>query len=80
MVDVICKCGKKFKARQSDINRGWGKFCSKSCKALFNNPNKSSSRSNIQIKSIRDCNSFNDYLYEDIDYDCDGWDAHKDSF
>lgn len=29
-----CKeCGKKFMARIADRKRGWGKFCSKSCKA-----------------------------------------------
>lgn len=34
MADVACKyCGNTFSARQADINRGWAKFCSKSCKA-----------------------------------------------
>ena len=36
MVEVVCgnsKCKKLFHARQADVNRGWGKFCSKSCKA-----------------------------------------------
>lgn len=29
-----CKCCKaKFQARTADVNRGWAKFCSKSCKA-----------------------------------------------
>lgn len=33
-VKVNClRCDKVFLARQADINRGWGKFCSKSCKA-----------------------------------------------
>ena len=26
-----CKC--EFQARTADVKRGWGKFCSKSCKA-----------------------------------------------
>ena len=31
---VKCKCCKKdFQARIADRNRGWGKFCNKSCKA-----------------------------------------------
>lgn len=31
---VNCKCyGKPFTARVADLQRGWGKFCSKSCKA-----------------------------------------------
>ena len=30
-----CKsCGGEFKPRLADVNRGWGKFCSKSCKAI----------------------------------------------
>ncbi len=30
---VKCACGKHFTARDADIRRGWGKYCSKSCKA-----------------------------------------------
>jgi hypothetical protein len=31
---VCCNwCNKPFQARVADINRGWGKFCSKVCKA-----------------------------------------------
>jgi len=36
MAEVICgnkKCRKPFQARTADVARGWGKFCSKSCKA-----------------------------------------------
>ncbi len=34
MVDRKCKnCKKWIKVRSADIKRGWGKFCSKSCKA-----------------------------------------------
>lgn len=33
-VNTNCKCcGKVFSVRQADLNRGWGLFCSKSCKA-----------------------------------------------
>ena len=34
-VSVKCKCGCNviFSARVADVNRGWGKFASKSCKA-----------------------------------------------
>lgn len=34
MVEVTCKCGCKFLARVVDVKRGWGRFCSKSCKAI----------------------------------------------
>lgn len=32
-VETTCKCGVVFYPRVADVNRGWGKFCSKSCKA-----------------------------------------------
>ena len=34
-VEVNCqRCGDLFTARVADRRRGWGKFCSKSCKAI----------------------------------------------
>jgi hypothetical protein len=34
MTRVKCnRCEVEFSARTADVNRGWGKFCSKSCKA-----------------------------------------------
>jgi len=33
MIDRKCHCGAEFRARSADVARGWGKFCSKSCKA-----------------------------------------------
>lgn len=36
MVAVDClNCGEGFEARVADRNRGWAKFCSKGCKATF---------------------------------------------
>jgi hypothetical protein len=35
-MERICenkRCGKSFTARAADVARGWGRFCSKSCKA-----------------------------------------------
>lgn len=34
MVQRKCRCGDNFMARKADVKRGWGKFCSKSCKAI----------------------------------------------
>lgn len=35
MVDRKCQwCKKPFQARSADVKRGWGLFCSKSCKAI----------------------------------------------
>lgn len=34
MTKIKCaNCNNTFEARTADVNRGWGKFCSKSCKA-----------------------------------------------
>jgi hypothetical protein len=38
MVSQTChgpKCGAVFQVRAADLKRGWGKFCSKSCKAKY---------------------------------------------
>jgi len=32
-VETVCACGATFHPRVADVNRGWGKACSKSCKA-----------------------------------------------
>ena len=41
MVEVKCKgCKEPFMARVADRKRGWGEFCSKSCKATKQNTNK----------------------------------------
>lgn len=34
-VEKTCRCGNKFKARITDVKRGWGKSCSKSCAARY---------------------------------------------
>ena len=36
-IEVRCRCGTKFLAKMSDIKRGWGKSCSKSCAAKRSN-------------------------------------------
>ena len=47
-----CKqCNKPFNARQADRNRGWARYCSKSCKAKN------------QVKTI----PYNKYTYDDLD-------------
>jgi hypothetical protein len=34
MIDKKCEwCGCNMSVRTADVSRGWGKFCSKSCKA-----------------------------------------------
>nr|DAN71366.1 MAG TPA: DNA gyrase subunit A [Caudoviricetes sp.] len=37
MKAYCCECGKEFHPRMADVKRGWGKFCSKRCKAIKQN-------------------------------------------
>tara|TARA_R110000764_G_scaffold29039_1_gene68250 strand:+ start:649 stop:936 length:288 start_codon:yes stop_codon:yes gene_type:complete len=39
-VEVKCSCGNIFTARKADVARGWGKYCSKSCKSTYKNNGK----------------------------------------
>ena len=71
MVDRKCKCcGGPFKARAADVKRGWGKFCSKSCKAI-----KQEQRTGQYATYLR-----SDKNEVDVDHEGPGWDAHKGSF
>jgi hypothetical protein len=45
MITTSCQCcSVKFEAREADIKRGWGKFCSKRCAAISKNKNKKSTK------------------------------------
>lgn len=37
-------CGEAFIARVADVNRGWARFCSKSCKATIQSWNQYNDR------------------------------------
>jgi hypothetical protein len=64
MVERECqKCKMPFYARLVDVNRGWAKFCSKSCKA------------SVQEQKTHQYSNFRNY--DDIDYEGGEWDAHK---
>ncbi len=57
-----CSCCKEqFIARVADRSRGWARFCSKSCKAIW------------QMKTHGDTRKNND-RFEPVDL---SWDAHK---
>jgi phage FluMu protein Com len=83
MVEVkCCKCKKLFDARVADRNRGWARFCSKSCKAKEQEARTGQYKSNLcrmingtfKSRTVVDL-SDDTYLNEDP-----SWDAHKDSF
>lgn len=76
MVKVKCaRCHCEFMARLADRKRGWGKFCSKSCKAI-----KQEQRTGQHANYIRGKSAACDYAYHadisDADYgasDGGGW-------
>lgn len=54
-ITVKCNwCKKEFKARTADIKRGWGKYCSKSCKA-----SDQECKTNGQYRKLQ--NSYNNF-------------------
>ncbi|WP_162651586.1 hypothetical protein [Lentilitoribacter sp. Alg239-R112] len=72
MVQVNCKtCSLPFDARTADVARGWGKFCSKSCKAKEQEKRTGQNKSYLHRKNTR-----RDIDGDDDDYDL-SWDAHK---
>lgn len=59
---TACKCGScgiTFQARTADVKRGWGKFCSKSCKAK----KQTAEKRHEMPKWLRDDMQFDDDMY-----------------
>jgi endogenous inhibitor of DNA gyrase (YacG/DUF329 family) len=72
MVQRQCKnCGDPFTARAADVKRGWGNFCSKTCKAI--KQEKRTGQYARHLQSRRDHEPDDNY----VDYEGGGWDAHK---
>ena len=63
-----CGCGEQFEARTADVNRGWGKYFSKSCKAKHQVALKPKLLTEEQIHD------------EACAAQEMGWDGHKDGF
>ena len=41
LIDRICQeCGASFQARESDVRRGFGKTCSRTCAGMCHKPRK----------------------------------------
>jgi DNA-directed RNA polymerase subunit M/transcription elongation factor TFIIS len=72
MIQKKCEhCGNDMLVRQADINRGWGKFCSKSCKAK-----KQEKRTGQYSRYLN--RQFSTSRVDDFIDDFDGsWDAHN---
>lgn len=68
MVERKCKwCRKPFQARAVDVKRGWGLFCSKSCKAMKQEKRTGQYAAYVSGETSRG--------YDDDDQ---SWDSHKD--
>lgn len=73
MIKVVCnnkQCKTVFSARTADVKRGWGKFCSKSCKAIVQEK-----KTGQYSKFLR--NSDSDAGMGCVEF---GWDGHKNTF
>ena len=66
-----CKhCQSAFMARVADRARGWARFCSKSCKAIYQEKRSGQfARRQRQSEYNEACAAMED-----------GWDGHKDTF
>ncbi|USB88783.1 hypothetical protein [Burkholderia cenocepacia] len=64
MVERKCeRCGLPFRARAADVKRGWGRFCSKSCKA--------GAQAGHQERQDSDTPTFsNAHQFSNYDHDC----------
>lgn len=50
MTDCTCdNCGGAFRARVADRNRGWARFCNKSCKASYQVEKKGDIRPVVEV-------------------------------
>ncbi len=75
-IERSCKwCKTSFYARTADVNRGWAKFCSKSCKA--SEQEKRTHQNANHLRAIKEVDD--DRMYHAAhSSDEMGWDAHKD--
>lgn len=67
-----CWCGKNFTARTADRNRGWAKFCSKSCKAK-EQESRTGQYHLYKAREVLDTQAAMDAIEA-------GWDGHKNAF
>ena len=77
MVQVRCankRCTRPFFAREADRKRGWGRFCSKSCKAVKQEARTgqyAAFQQRSQDRFEEDCHE------EAMNAMEEGWDGHK---
>jgi len=72
-VEVVCAnkaCKRKFTARVADRKRGWGRHCSKSCKAVRQEA-RTGQYAAFQNRQARGEPTFSDaHLFSNEEHDC----------
>jgi hypothetical protein len=79
-VKVKCKnCKTEFEARVADRNRGWGRYCSKSCKAIKQEQRTGQHAAYLQGRGSSHLGTGPMAREREDEIDCEGqgWDAHK---
>lgn len=94
-VQMLCRCGTVYSAKEADLKRGWGYSCGKSCAAKRRDfggkkatridggtPVKQTKRKPCTDRpnDSRRLSPSEAAHREAVDWEGLGWDAHKDSF
>lgn len=84
MVQCTCKnseCRKRFMAREADRKRGWGQFCSKSCKAMHQTRVRASNAMAKWSPRPMTKEQMEEEAYQaGMEANEAGWDGHKNAF
>lgn len=82
MINKKCACcGKAITVRLADHRRGWGKYCSKSCKAIKQEQRTGQYAHYRATSELRVPMDAGDRLHDAAMYGLEmGWDGHKDIF
>lgn len=75
-VEKKCACGKTYFPRQADLDRGWGKSCSKSCAAKRTNKKTGNYKRFCNNKSTYEEDPDQEY-YDALSDIENTWDGHK---
>lgn len=87
-VEMICHCGAWYQAREADLKRGWGYSCDKSCSAKRRDFGLPRAKRADGLKTKQTVKKPDGYRPNDsrsvdndaVDWEGNGWDAHKYSF
>lgn len=72
-VQVQCankSCRRPFTARVADRKRGWGRFCSKACKAVVQEKRTGQHSAFLRRERDQDAQLFSGANFDNIEHDC----------